>query len=167
MDEIVNKVASSGLITLDLEELHIPGKRILFDLKDYLFEGLILREKDFRTALLNTDWSGYKGAYVAITCTADAIIQPWAYLLASNYISPVAAKVVFGDLESLESSLYIEKLNHLNLEQFKEGRIVLKGCSKIKVPLAAYVHAFNIIQPIAKSIMYGEPCSTVPLFKRK
>ncbi|MBC7863949.1 MAG: DUF2480 family protein [Bacteroidia bacterium] len=166
-DEIVNKVSQSGLITIDLEEYYEPGERVLLDIKDKLFQGLILREKDFREYIKNENWEQYKNKFVAVTCTADAIVPTWAFMLLSIQLEPLAKKNVFGDLETLETILYNEKLKTLDLEKFRDGRIVIKGCGKLPVPRSAYVELTNILRPLAKSIMYGEPCSTVPLYKRK
>jgi hypothetical protein len=166
-DEIINKVALSGLVTIDLEDYYQHGERVLIDLKDPLFQGLILREKDFRDFVKNENWEGYRGKYVAVTCTADAIIPTWAYMLVAVHLEPFAARVVFGDLEALEAALYNEKLSELDPEKFRDARIVIKGCANLPVPKAAYVQLTHLLRPVAKSIMYGEPCSTVPLYKRK
>ncbi len=164
--EIINKVAQSGIVTLDLEELYPEGERFLLDIKNQLFQGLILREKDFREFVKNENWSSYAGKYVAITCSADAIVPTWAYMLIAIQLEPFAKKVVFGNLETLETILYNEVLTKLNINDYKDARIVIKGCSRLPVPLAAYVEATRLLTPVAKSIMYGEPCSTVPLFKK-
>jgi hypothetical protein len=165
-DEIINKVSQSGLITIDLEEYYPEGKRILFDIKEQLFEGLILREKDFREFIKNEDWNKYKDCYVALTCSADAIVPTWAYMLLATQLEPVAKKVVFGDLETLETILYNEILSKINISDYKDARIVIKGCGNLPVPKAAYVQITGLLRPVAKSIMYGEPCSTVPLYKQ-
>jgi hypothetical protein len=166
-ETIVNRVASSGLISLDLEELYDTHERIVYDLKDNLFMGLILKEKDFRAFLKNHDWSIYKDKNVAITCSEDAIVPTWAYMLLATYIEPVAHAVVFGDSDYLEKSLFEKAIARLDLEQYKDARVVIKGCSKVEVPVSAYVEITNRLRPIAKSIMFGEPCSTVPLYKKK
>lgn len=165
-NEIVNKVSQSGLVTIDLEEFYPKGERVLFDIKDHLFQGLILREKDFREFIKNEDWNKYKDKYVALTCSADAIVPTWAYMLLATHLEPVAKKVVFGNLETLETILYNEILSTINPEEYKDARIVIKGCGDLPVPKAAYVQITNILRPVAKSIMYGEPCSTVPLYKK-
>lgn len=165
--EIVNKVAQSGLITIDLEELYTQGERVLLDIQDRLFQGLILREKDFREFVSTHDWSQYKYKYVAITCSADAIVPVWAYMLLTVNLEPYAKRIVFGDLETLEMVLYNEALTKLDIAQYKDARIVIKGCSNLPVPKAAYVELTRLLRPVAKSIMYGEPCSTVPLYKAK
>ena len=163
---LLNKVASSGLITIDLEEYYPAGERVLFDIKQHLFQGLILREKDFRDFIKNEDWNKYKDKLVAITCTADAIVPTWAYMLLTLHLQPFAKKIVFGNLETLETILYHELLNNININDYIDARIVIKGCGKLPVPVAAYVEITRLLRPVAKSIMYGEPCSTVPLFKK-
>ncbi|MFN4144937.1 MAG: DUF2480 family protein [Runella sp.] len=166
MEEIINKVAKSGLVSLDLEEFYHHGERVVYDLKDNLYMGLILKEKDFREFLKSYDWSQYKDKNVAITCTEDAIIPTWAYMLLTLYLSPFAHCVVFGDLNDLEEKLFYEALDRLPLEQFREARVVVKGCSKYPVPTAAYVELTRKLRPVVQSLMFGEPCSTVPLYKR-
>ena len=166
-NEIVNKVSQSGLIAIDLEDYYPEGERVLFDIKDLLFQGLILREKDFRDYVNNEDWNKYKDKYVAIICTTDAVIPTWAYMLLVVQLEPVAKKVVFGDLDTLETIIYFEILSEIKVEDYKDSRIVIKGCSKLPVPKSAYVEITRLLRPHAKSIMYGEPCSTVPLYKKK
>ena len=166
LDEIRNKVAESSLITFNLEDLYQVGPRLTFDLKDFLFEGLILREKDYREALKIFDWSAYQDAYVNIQCSADAIVPQWAFMLAATYLQPVAQRVVMGTPETLETVLYQESLANLDLEQFRDERVIVKGCSKYPVPTSAYVAFVSKVTPVAKSLMYGEACSTVPLFKK-
>ena len=165
--EITNKVAASGLITLDLEEFYPEGERVLVDIKEQLFQGLILREKEYRAFIQETDWSTYQDKYVAITCSTDAIIPTWAYMLLTAALAPFAKKIVFGNLEQLEQNIFQETLAKLNLTPFKDARIVVKGCGKLPIPKGAFVELTSLLQPLAKSIMYGEPCSTVPLYKRK
>jgi hypothetical protein len=164
--EIINKVDKSGIITIDLEEFYPPGERILFDIKSLLFQELILREKDFREFVKNEDWSKYKNKYVALICSADAIVPTWAYMLLATHLEPFAKRIVFGDLETLETILYNDILNKLNINDYKDARIVIKGCGNLPVPKAAYVEITRLLRPVAKSIMYGEPCSTVPLYKQ-
>ena len=165
-NEIVNKVSQSGLITIDLETYYPEGERVLFDIKDHLFQGLILREKDFREFIKNEDWNKYKDKYVALTCSADAIVPTWAYMLLATQLEPVAKKVVFGDLETLETILYNEILSKINTVDYKDARVVIKGCGNLPVSKAAYVQITSLLRPVVKSIMYGEPCSTVPLYKQ-
>lgn len=164
--EIKNKVDSSGLVTIDLESFYPQGERVLFDIKAQLFQGLILREKDFREFIKGNDWLKFKDKYVAITCTADAIVPTWAFMLLASVLEPYAKKVVYGNLEVLETVLYQEALSKLDLTVFKEAKIVVKGCGRLPVPIAAYVELTNLLRPLAKSIMFGEPCSTVPLYKQ-
>ena len=165
-NEIINKVDQSGLVTIDLESFYPKGERVLFDIKDLLFHGLILKEKDFREFIKNEDWNKYKDKYVALICSADAIVPTWAYMLLATQLEPVAKKVVFGSLETLETVLYSEIFNQLSLDEYKDARIVIKGCGDLPVPNAAYVQITSLLRPLAKSIMYGEPCSTVPLYKK-
>jgi hypothetical protein len=168
MSEVfVNKVAESGLISFDLEEYYPKGDIRVFDLKEYLFMGLILKEKDFRAALQTTDWDVYKDVYVAITCSADAIIPMWAYMLAASYLQPIAKEVVFGDEKKLISTLLLKKLDAVKGEEYTDKRVVVKGCGEVDIPESAYVEITNKLRPFAKSIMYGEPCSTVPIYKKK
>jgi len=166
-ESIVNKVAESGLITFDLEEFYPKGEIAVFDLKDYLFMGLILKEKDYRAALLATDWTQYQDKYVAITCTADAIIPMWANMIAASYLQPVAKDVVFGNEQQLITNVLTKNLATVNGEEYTDKRVVVKGCGDIAIPETAYVDITNKLRPFAKSIMYGEPCSTVPIYKKR
>ncbi len=167
MEPIVNKVAESGLITLDLEQFYPKGKIKTFDLKSYLFMELILKEKDFRTALQNTDWETYRDAYVAVTCSADAIIPVWAYMLVASYLQPVAKEVVFGNEQELINTILQRNIQLMDAAEYADQRIVVKGCGDIHIPESAYVAVTQKLRPFAKSIMYGEPCSTVPIFKKQ
>ena len=164
---IINRVASSALVTLDLEQLYRAGERVLIDVKEQLYEGLILREKDFRAFVKGHDWASYTGKYVAITCSAEAIVPTWAYMLLAVALEPFAEKVVFGDLETLETILFQEALAAIDWGRYQEAKVVVKGCSRVPVPVQIYVEATSRLRAIAASIMYGEPCSTVPLFKKK
>jgi hypothetical protein len=164
--EIVNKVAQSGLITIDLEGYYVEGERILIDLKDWLFEGIILKEKDFREKIKSHDWSRYKDKFVAIFCSADAIIPVWAYMLIASELQPLSRKIVFGDLNQLDEQIFSESISKIDIGSFRDQRIVIKGCSNIHVPASAYVQLTAMLRPVVKSVMYGEPCSTVPVFKR-
>lgn len=166
-DEIINKVANSSLITIDLEDFYPDGPRVIFDLKDWLYEEIILREKDFRQNLKEHDWTQYEGKYVAMTCTADAIVPSWAYLLVATYLQPVAKRVVHGTLAELDQMLYTEIIKDLPIEEYQDGKIIVKGCSKKPVPDSAYILLIEKLQPIANSLMFGEACSTVPLYKMK
>ncbi len=163
---IPNKVADSGLLQFDLEELYLPGDRVLFDLKPWLFQELILKEKDFREQVKNHDWLQYKNKFVALTCTADAIVPTWAYMLIVSQLEPVASKIFFGDLTFLEGQLFRESIFKLDQEKFRNQKVVIKGCGE-NVPVSAYVDFTNFIRPLVKSVMYGEPCSTVPVYKSK
>lgn len=166
-ETIVNKVAQSGLMTVDLANFAPQGERVIYDLKDNLFQGLILREKDFREFVKGHDWQQYQDKYVAITCTADAIVPTWAYMLLANRLEPYAADLVFGDRSTLETVLYERALEKLDMEQYRDQRVVVKGCGDIEIPESAFVKFTTMVSKVAKSIMYGEPCSTVPVFKRK
>ena len=166
-DEIINKVSNSKLINIDLEEFYPDGERVLFDIKDWLFEGIILKERDFRASVKNHNWSCYKNAFVALTCSEDAIIPSWAYLLLASELSAFAKKVVVGNLELLETVLFQEVIQNLNIEPFKDKPIIIKGCAQKPIPSSAFTMLIQKLQPIAKTIMYGEACSTVPLYKRK
>lgn len=166
MDEIVNKVAQSGLITIDLGELYPSGQRVVLDIKDQLFQGLILREKDFREYIKSNDWSVYRDQYVALTCSADAIIPDWAWMLVAVALEPFARKVVFGDLEKLETVLFDEVLTGIDPAIYSDARVVVKGCGDKPIPKTAYIEITRKLKPYVKSIMYGEPCSTVPIYKK-
>jgi hypothetical protein len=167
MSEIIlNKVAESGLITIDLENYYPKGETAIFDLKDFLFMGLILKEKDFREALKKEDWEKYRNKNVAVTCTADAIIPVWAYMLIVSYLQPVATEVVLGDEKELHRSLFLKNISQVNVNEFADKKIVIKGCGDIPVGEFAYAEITKILRPVARSIMYGEPCSTVPVYKK-
>jgi len=167
MSEIVNRVAQSKLITFDLEEYYPEGQRIELDIEDWLYEGLILREKEFRAHTDAHDWSSYQDAFVALQCSSEAIVPGWAFMLITARLQPYAKAVVFGDLEKLETMLYQEILENLDLEQFRDKPVIIKGCTNKPVPQNAYLWATAKIQQVAKSVMYGEACSSVPIFKRK
>lgn len=167
MDVIVNKVAESGIITLDLAN-YIPKDEqfILFDLKPFLFREMILREKDYRAALQTHDWEQYRGKKVAIQCSVDAIIPMWAYMLAANYLQPVADYVYFGSVEDLKKEILLRNIESIRASDYTDKRVVVKGCGDTPIPEFAYVAVTNILRPEVKSIMYGEPCSTVPIYKK-
>ncbi len=167
MEEIINKVTNSGLVQIDLETIYPEGKRMIFDMKDCLFEGLLLREKDFRAFLKNHDWESYTGIHIAITCTTDAIVPTWAYMLLSLQLQPYASTIIFGTIEDLETVLFKQALQQLDLAAYRDAKVVVKGCSKQAVPLSAYVELSRLLRPLVSSLMFGEPCSTVPLYKRK
>lgn len=166
-ENIVNKVAQSGLVTFDPASLYPVGERVLYDIKDNLFMGLMLREKDFREFIKQHDWQQYQDKFVAVTCSADAIVPTWAYMLLANKLSSIAKKVVFGDLNTLETVLFEEAITKMDLEKFRDQRVVIKGCGDIAVPDSAYVSLTFYLTSVVKSILYGEPCSTVPVYKRK
>ena len=166
-EEIINRVANSKLITIDLEEYYPNGKRILFDIKDWLYEGFVLREKEFRSSVKDHDWSQYKNTYMALTCSSDAIIPAWAYMLLTTMLTPYAKKVIVGDLEALETAIYQDIISDLDITQYKDKLLIIKGCSEKPVPQNAYILLTSKLTAIAKSVMYGEACSSVPLFKRK
>ncbi|HKG07059.1 MAG TPA: DUF2480 family protein [Pedobacter sp.] len=166
-ENFVNKVAASGLITFNLEEYLHPGERVVYDIKDNLFHGLMLREKDFREFVKTHDWADYTGKNVAVICSADAIVPTWAYMLLANKLKPYANEVVFGGLDTLEAVLFSKALAKIDLGAFEGERVVVKGCADVELPVSAYVEITNLLTPVVKSIMYGEPCSTVPIYKRK
>ena len=166
MDEIINKVANSVLEVFDLEDYYPVGIRTQIDISQWLYEGFLLKEKDFREALKNHDWTQYQGHFVAIHCSTDAIIPAWASILVTSHVLPFVGKAVLGNLSDLETSMYQELLSKIDYSIYQDKPIILKGCSKKPVPESAYVLAIQHLQPVAKSIMYGEACSAVPLFKR-
>jgi hypothetical protein len=166
MADIVNKIAKSPLITFNLEDYYPKGRRVQIDIKEWLFQGIILKEKDFRLELKAHDWKQYEDTYVSLYCSTDAIIPSWAYLLVTTYLEGIAQKVVFGSLEILNSLLYQEALSKIDLTDYQDKPIIIKGCSDKPVPENAYLLALQMLQPVAKSIMYGEACSAVPLYKK-
>jgi len=165
-NEIVNRVAASALKVFDLEEYYVPGERVLLDIRDQLYQGMILREKPFRDFIRSHDWSQYKDKFVAVTCSEDTIVPNWAYMLLASSLQPYARTVVFGGLEALEAKIFFDQLKHVDWAQYKDAKVVLKGCSKFPVPTAAYVEATAQLRPYVASLMFGEPCSTVPVYKR-
>lgn len=166
-DEIVNRVANSQLITIDLEDYYPKGTRTIIDIKTWLHGGLILKEKDFRSQLKRHDWSQYKNHYVGLICTTDVILPSWTFMLIATYIAPLSKKVIIGGLKELEAAIFQDILNKINLDPFNGRSIVVKGCSKLPIPETAYLHIIEKLQPIVKTIMFGEACSAVPLYKRK
>jgi hypothetical protein len=166
-ENIINKVAQSGLVTLDPAQFYAPGERVVYDITDNLFHGLMLREKDFREFVKTHDWAQYEGKNIAVTCTADAIVPAWAYMLLANRLAPYAREVVFGDAEVLETVLFVKEISRLDVEQYRDQRLVIKGCGDTLIPVSAYVELTKKLTPVAKSLMFGEPCSTVPIYKRK
>lgn len=166
-DDIINRVANSKLITINLEDYYPNGTRVLFDIKDWLFKGFVLREKEFRNQVKEYDWSQHQNNYVALTCSSDAIVPAWAYILISIHLESFTKRVIIGSLEQLESSLFQDVISNLDVSKFKDKPIIIKGCSKKPVPQNAYIMLANKLKPVAKSIMYGEACSSVPLYKNK
>lgn len=167
VDLIENKVANGGLITIDLETLRHAGKRVLFDIKDWLFREMILKEKDFRDFVKNHDWSQYQNQNIAFYCSTDAIVPTWAYMLLASAAQPYAHKYVFGNLEQLEIALYNDAIAQINPADYADKRIILKGCSQNELPVSAYVEISNKLLPVVKSLMYGEACSNVPIYKKR
>jgi len=164
--QIINRVTKSTLTTLDLEQYHISGERVLIDMRDMLYQGLLLREKDFRQYIITHNWNQYQEKFIAITCSTNAIIPTWAYMLITTAVSPFAKKVIFGTLQQLEERLLLDELSKIDWTVYLNAKVVIKGCNKKHIPESAYVEVVNKLLPIASSIMFGEPCSTVPLFKR-
>lgn len=165
-DVIINKVAESGLLEIDLEKYYPHGDVMVFDLKEYLFMGLVLKEKDFRDALKKHDFSIYRDKLVAVTCTADAIIPVWAYMLVASYLQPLAKEMVLGDAAMLHQTLFLRNLQSIDLKDYYDKRVVIKGCGDLEIGPFAYFEITKLLRPAARSIMYGEPCSTVPVFKK-
>lgn len=161
-----NKVAESGIITLNLEDYYPKDEVVVFDMKDYLFMGLILKEKDFREALKNLNTGIYSGKTVSLTCSADAVIPMWAYMLAASAIEPVANEVIFGSKETVQNKVLVKNIGSINADEYKDQRVVIKGCGELPVSEEAYIEITKKLRPIARSIMYGEPCSTVPVYKK-
>jgi len=166
-DEIINKVALSPLQTVDLEEYYPKEEIVVFDLKPYLFMELILKEKDFRTALQEHDWKIYNNKIVAVTCSADAVIPVWAYMLVATYLEPIAKDIIMGDEKAAIKQILLKRINSIDINEFKDKRIVVKGCGELSIGEFAYMEITRLLRPVAKSIMYGEPCSTVPIYKKK
>lgn len=165
--EIINRVANSQLVTLDLEDFYPKGDRVQLDISHWLYEGLILKEKDFRDSVKNHDWSQYQGAYVAISCSSDAIIPSWAYLLLSSSLAPYAEKISVGDLNLLENLIFQDIVSNIPVNDFKDRPVIIKGCSEKNIPESAYVLLTQKLIPVVKSLMFGEACSSVPLYKKK
>ena len=165
-EPIINKVAESGLITLDPVTYLPKGETAVFDMKDHLFMGLILKEKDFREALKQLDPTPYQDKNVAVTCTADAVIPVWAYMLVAAYLQPVAREVIMGDEQELQRQLFLKNLGAIDTAEFEDKRIVIKGCGETPIGDYVYMELTRLLRPVAKSIMYGEPCSTVPVYKK-
>ena len=165
-EPIINKVAESGLVTIDLENYYPREETAVFDLKDHLFMVLILKEKDFREALKKLDWDPFKGKHVAVTCSVDAVIPVWAYMLVASYLQPLAKEIIMGDEKELHKALFLKNLSTISIGEFTDKRIVIKGCGETPIGDFAYMEITKLLRPVAKSIMYGEPCSTVPVYKQ-
>ena len=165
-EEILNRVANSKLITFNLEDYYPEGERVLFDVKDWLLEGFVLRESEFREQAKNHDWSQYEGKFIALTCSSDAIIPAWAFMLLATYLQPYAKKVITGDLETLETVLYTEVISKMDVSNLQDKPVIVKGCAHKPVPKNAYLLLIEKLQPLVKSLMYGEACSSVPLYKK-
>jgi len=167
MSEIVNRVAQSSIITINLEEIYPREERVVFDLGSFLYQGLVLREKEFRAALKEIDWNNYQGKWVAIICSADAIVPTWAFMLVATYLKDCSKGYAIGTLNELEVMIADRIIGQLNPADYTGSPVVVKGCSDFPVPLYAYGRIIAQIQSVAKSIMFGEPCSTVPLYKKQ
>jgi hypothetical protein len=166
-EEIINRVANSKLVTFNLEDLYPVGERVAFDISPWLLDGVVLRENDFRKQASDHDWSQYQNNYVALYCSTDAIVPGWAFLLLSLHLAPFAKKVTVGTLDQLETILFAEMLQNIDISEFTDKPVIIKGCANKPIPENAYVLLAQKLQPVAKSIMYGEACSSVPLFKKR
>lgn len=166
MSEILNRVATSQIISLNLEELYPQEERVVFDLKPFLWQELILKEQDFRKDLKAINWEIYRDKWVAVTCSADAIIPTWAYMLVCTYLNPTTKGYAIGGLDTLEVMISESVIAKFDLESYRDRPVVIKGCTKFPIPLFAYGKMISVLQPLTKSLMFGEPCSTVPLFKK-
>jgi hypothetical protein len=167
MDEIINRVAESGIKTIDPEQLIPKGIRSEIDIKKLLFQGLVLREKVFRQFIKETNWQDYKDHFVNITCSTDAIVPNWAYMLIASNLSGIATKVIFGNKKDMESKLLLEAIDMLDLSEYIDQRVIIKGCSDEAITEEAYLNLTFILTPIVKSLLFGEPCSAVPIYKNK
>lgn len=165
MEEIINKIEKSGLITLDLEDFYPQGIRTIIDIKTFLWQGLVLKEKEFRQAIKDHDWNQYQGNFVGLTCSEDTIIANWAYMLIASSLQGIAKRTFFGDRDALEAHLFDETISNIDLEQYRDKRILVKGCGSIPIPTFAYVKIVDKLQSVVKSLMYGEACSSVPIYK--
>ncbi|MGB3774980.1 MAG: DUF2480 family protein [Leeuwenhoekiella sp.] len=165
MDEIINRVANSKLITFNLEELYPSGSRIQIDVSQWLYEGIILKEKDFREQLKQYDWQQFKDCYIALYCSTDAILPSWAYMLITTYLTPWCKLIVTGTITDLDNQLFFKILNELNIEKYSDQYVIIKGCSNKPIPENVYLQLLQKLQPVVKNLMFGEACSSVPLFK--
>jgi Protein of unknown function (DUF2480) len=167
MAEFVNKVAESGLITIDLENWYPKGEIVVFDLKDYLFMGMIVKEKEFRDTLKNTDWEVYRNKMVSVVCSADAIIPSWAFMLVASYLQPVCKELALATPEEMRKQVFLRNIQSINSVDYKDQRVIVKGCGDTPIGDFAYLEITRILRPVVRSLMYGEPCSTVPVFKKQ
>jgi len=167
MAEFVNKVAESGLITIDLENWYPKGEIVVFDLKDYLFMGMIVKEKEFRDTLKNTDWETYRNKMVSVICSADAIIPSWAFMLVASYLQPVCKELALATPEEMRKQVFLRNIQSINSVDYKDQRVIVKGCGDTPIGDFAYLEITRILRPVVRSLMYGEPCSTVPVFKKQ
>ena len=164
--EIINRVMNSSIVTIDLEDYYHKGERVEYDIAQHLFQGLMLREKDFRAYVKDNDWSVYHNKNIALFCSEDAIVPTWAYMLLATRLQPYANKVVHGRAEVLEYALFKDSLSEIDLDELKNRPVVVKGCGDLPVPESAFVEITMLLQPVVRSIMYGEACSSVPLWKQ-
>lgn len=163
---IVNRVAKSKIQTVDLEKLYPEGKRVALDISQWLYKGFVVKEKEFRTALKEHDWSNYEGSNVAMYCSTDAIVPEWAYMLVSTYLREHASKVIYGTLQELELLLFKEAIDKIDANEYTDKPVIIKGCSEKEIPENAYIQLVQKLQPVVKSMMFGEACSSVPLYKK-
>lgn len=167
MAEFVNKVAESGLITIDLENWYPKGEMVVLDLKDYLFMGMIVKEKEFRDSLKNTDWEIYRNKMVSVICSADAIIPSWAFMLVASYLQPVCKELALATPDEMRKQVFLRNIQSINSMDYKDQRVIIKGCGDTPIGDFAYLEITRILRPVVRSLMYGEPCSTVPVFKKQ
>jgi len=167
MAEFVNKVAESGLITIDLENWYPKGEIVVFDLKDCLFMGMIVKEKEFRDTLKNTDWEVYRNKMVSVVCSVDAIIPSWAFMLVASYLQPVCKELALATPEEMRKQVFLRNIQSINSVDYKDQRVIVKGCGDTPIGDFAYLEITRILRPVVRSLMYGEPCSTVPVFKKQ
>ena len=165
-EQIVNRVANSSIVSFDLETIYPKGERLVFDIKNNLYEETILREKEFRGFIKENNWSEYQGKNVAITCSVDAIVPTWAFMLIASRLAPFANHFTFGTLPALEKELFNRAIANINIEDYRDAKVVVKGCSGNAIPTSAYVEIVRVLQPVTSSLMFGEPCSTVPVYKK-
>ena len=163
-NNIINRVANSKLELINLEDYYPHGKRVVLDIKDWLYEELVLREKEFRQQAKLFDWEQYNDCYVALTCSSNAIVPAWAYMLLSTYLAPFANKTILGSLDVLETSIYQDIIKALDVSPYKDKSVIIKGCTNKPIPDNAFIQLTTKLKPLVKSLMYGEACSAVPLY---